>query len=225
VLKCVQTTIIEAACDLSDFPDAVSISNETDAGYDDSPKTDPSGMWCSVACGRSPSTLAVPTLNRFIGSTALVTGGASGLGAAVCRRLTAEGAAVIVADVDEAKAALLIEELRSTGSTATITHVDLSRSDGCAGLGEAVAASGVEALDVLVNNAGIARRTPIDGAHEEHWDALLAINLRAPALVTRALLPLLRARCRDRQCFFGRRLPRPVPAGGSMRQPRRRSAR
>lgn len=84
-------------------------------------------------------------MKRLVGKTALVTGGASGLGLAICQRYAAEGAHVIVADIDEAAGAILATEL---GGAFVRLNVS-SEADWDAAM------DGVERLDVLVNNAGI----------------------------------------------------------------------
>src|SRR5688500_200106 len=83
---------------------------------------------------------------RLDGRTALVTGGASGIGESTCRAFTAAGAAVIIADLDRARAEALSAELR--GSSVLI--VDISDE---AAVKSALA--GISKLDMLINNAGI----------------------------------------------------------------------
>jgi 3(or 17)beta-hydroxysteroid dehydrogenase len=86
-------------------------------------------------------------MERLTGKTALVTGGASGLGLAICQRFAAEGAAVIVADIDEVAGAALVDEL---GCGARFLRIDVSNEADWA-----AAMAGIDQLDVLVNNAGI----------------------------------------------------------------------
>ena len=116
------------------------------------------------------------------GRTALVTGGARGIGRAICERLAAEGARVAVGDIDGAKQAAV-----ELGRGALGVHLDVADSASVrAAVGEVTAALG--RIDVLVNNAGWDKVEPFVKASEETWDKVLAINLRGPIAVTRAVL-------------------------------------
>lgn len=86
-------------------------------------------------------------MQRLVGKTAMVTGGASGLGLAICQRFAEEGASIIVADIDKASGEALVAEL--TANTRFIP-LDVSKE------GDWVdAMAGIDRLDILVNNAGI----------------------------------------------------------------------
>src|SRR4051794_4481014 len=105
---------------------------------------------------------------RFEGTTALVTGAASGIGAATARRLAAEGARVVVADVDVQGADQVAAEL---GGTALAMDVRDSES----------VRAGIEAagpIEVLVNNAGVGWVAHFLDSGEELWDLELDVNLR-----------------------------------------------
>jgi len=110
------------------------------------------------------------------GRTAIVTGGGSGIGAAIAERLAQDGAHVRVADVNEAAARAVAERI---GGEAWV--VDLSNT----------AALGSLSLecDILVNNAGIQRVAPIEELEPEMFHRILAIMLEAPFLLIRAALP------------------------------------
>jgi 3(or 17)beta-hydroxysteroid dehydrogenase len=84
---------------------------------------------------------------RLSGKTALITGGASGLGLAICQRFVAEGATVIIADIDEVAGLALAEEL---GASARFERLDVSVEADWSNV-----TARIDALDVLVNNAGI----------------------------------------------------------------------
>lgn len=123
------------------------------------------------------------------GRTALVTGGSSGIGAAVVAELRTAGARVLVCGRDE-------EALRRSGSDpADVIAADLGSSAGVDGLVKAVAGR-TDALHLLVNNAG----TTLDGDPlaypEADWDATFDLNLKAVHHLTTALVPLLRAAAR-----------------------------
>jgi 2-hydroxycyclohexanecarboxyl-CoA dehydrogenase len=125
---------------------------------------------------------------RLDGRTALVTGGASGIGAATARRLAAEGARVAVGDVNEDGARQVAGEL--DGFACALDVAD------AASVRDAVAAT-VERLgdvDVLVNNAGTDRFAFFVNTDEELWDFVLGVNLRGVLAVTHAVLPRMQER-------------------------------
>ncbi|WP_454041715.1 SDR family NAD(P)-dependent oxidoreductase [Cellulosimicrobium sp. Marseille-Q8652] len=126
---------------------------------------------------------------RLDGKVALVSGGARGLGAAYVRALHAEGARVVVADLLEEESRALADEL---GERVLALRLDVTDEESWAAAVDAtVGAFG--ALDVLVNNAGIANAGRIERYGREKWDAVIAVNLTGTYLGVRAVLPALRA--------------------------------
>jgi 2-hydroxycyclohexanecarboxyl-CoA dehydrogenase len=125
---------------------------------------------------------------RLEGKTALVTGGASGIGAATARRLAAEGARVAIGDLNEQGARELAGELDGFGCAMDVADT--------ASVGAAVAGA-VEALgeiDVLVNNAGTDMFSFFVNTDEALWDFVLGVNLRGVIAVTHAVLPSMQQR-------------------------------
>jgi 3-hydroxybutyrate dehydrogenase len=114
--------------------------------------------------------------NTLSGRKALVTGGASGIGAACVRALAARGAKVVVADVDAAGAAALADEVGGT-----VWAVDLLDV-------EALGTLDLD-CDILVNNAGIQRISPIQDFDPGDFRRILTLMLEAPFLLIRAALP------------------------------------
>jgi NAD(P)-dependent dehydrogenase (short-subunit alcohol dehydrogenase family) len=129
-------------------------------------------------------------VNRFSGKIAAVTGGASGIGAATVARLAEEGAHVLVLDRDTMRGAAVLDAVRTAGGSGAVYHVDLSDLGSIAAVGAALAGD-FDAVHVLVNCAGIVRRAPLVESGSADWDVQVAINLRAPAMLSQALLPLL----------------------------------
>lgn len=112
------------------------------------------------------------------GKVAIVTGGARGIGKAICEKLAKEGAKVVVADVQVELAQETCDEFRAKGYEAISYGVDLSHADEIPGLiNFAVETYGT--LDILVNNAAIQIRCPSVNFTEENWDKICNINLKA----------------------------------------------
>jgi NAD(P)-dependent dehydrogenase (short-subunit alcohol dehydrogenase family) len=126
------------------------------------------------------------------GQSAIVTGGARGIGLAIAERLGHAGAAVAILDMDEAQAGRTAEALRRAGIDAAAHAVDVSDEAGvAAAVGAVLAARG--RVDVLVNNAGIYPHTPFEELTFAEWRRVLATNLDGIFLVTHAAYPAMKA--------------------------------
>ena len=119
---------------------------------------------------------------------AVVTGAASGIGRATASALAAEGARVVVADVDRAKGEAAAAELRAEGRRADYVYVDMTDPASI----DAFAAEVQQRfgpVDVLVNGAGWGKTQPFLEGTPEFWGKLVALNFVGPMQLTKALLP------------------------------------
>lgn len=118
--------------------------------------------------------------------TAIVTGAARGIGAAVAKRLASDGFAVAVIDLDETAAKPIVEEIEIVGGRALAVGVDVSDEQGVQRAVERVAEELGEPT-VLINNAGIIRDNLLLKMSLEDWDAVMSVHLRGAFLMTRAV--------------------------------------
>lgn len=122
--------------------------------------------------------------------TVLVTGAGSGLGRGMCIQLARDGHTIIATDID--------------GDAADQTVTMLTNATGCRALKLDVTSRieveslsdvlGDQAVDVLINNAGLQHVAPLESFPQERWDMLLGVMLHGPCMLTRALLPTMRER-------------------------------
>jgi meso-butanediol dehydrogenase/(S,S)-butanediol dehydrogenase/diacetyl reductase len=128
---------------------------------------------------------------RFEKKVALITGAASGIGAATARRFAREGATVIVADINEAGAKQVAEEIAGAGADAIALRADVAEPrDVEAMIARAAAAYG--RLDVLHNNATLVETGQIAHLTVEGWNRTLAVNLTGTFLGIKYALPVMR---------------------------------
>lgn len=123
------------------------------------------------------------------GRSVIVTGASSGIGRAAALAFAAEGAKVLVADLNAEGAQTVVKEIEEAGGTAVAVTGDLSEQ----AVVDQVAATAVErfgGVDVLVNNAGIMdRMSALADVDDAEWERVIRVNLTAPFLLTRAVLP------------------------------------
>ena len=123
------------------------------------------------------------------GKTALVTGGSRGIGAAVARRLAADGANVVLTYIgpsDDADA--VVREIADAGGTASAVHADASRpGDGTAAVAATVDRHG--GIDIVVNNAGVMLMRHLDDTDDDAYRTTFDVNVRGPLELVRAAAP------------------------------------
>ncbi|MEV6114061.1 glucose 1-dehydrogenase [Streptomyces sp. NPDC052109] len=129
---------------------------------------------------------------RFAGRTAVVTGAASGIGAATAERLAQEGAAVVLADIADERGEAVAERITKGGGRAAYVHADVSSEDDWTRVVDAAHAFG--SVDVLVSNAYTVDVRPAHEMTPESWRRQLDVNLTGGFLGFRAVLPDLRER-------------------------------
>jgi 2-keto-3-deoxy-L-fuconate dehydrogenase len=130
---------------------------------------------------------------RLDHKTTLVTGAASGIGAAIASAFAQSGAKVYLADRDAAGAETQAAAIRAAGGQAVSLALDVTREADCAAAAEQIARE-TPGLDILVNNAGIGSVGTLLQAKGEDLDRLYAVNVRGIFNVTKALLPGMVAR-------------------------------
>jgi NAD(P)-dependent dehydrogenase (short-subunit alcohol dehydrogenase family) len=133
---------------------------------------------------------------RLEDKVAIVTGSAGGIGSATARRLAAEGAAVLIADIDLKGAEAVARQIESGGGRAVAQHVDLASEESVKAMVEAARAH-FGGVDILHNNAAatspdiLGRDGGIVDADLGVWDTTMAINLRGTMLACKYALPLM----------------------------------
>ena len=139
---------------------------------------------------------------RLEGKTAIVTGGASGFGAGIAKKFIAEGARVMVADINSAAAADYAREL---GENAIAQSVDVSNGDSVSAMTDAALAA-FGHIDILINNAGVTHLpAALDEISEEDFDRVLSVNVKSVYLTARSIVPHMKTRRRHPQCRLHRR--------------------
>ena len=137
--------------------------------------------------------MAVSAGLRLEDKVAVVTGAGSGFGAGMARRFAAEGAAVVLADIDEAAGQAVTAEIAEAGGRASYVHCDVTERASVREMVQA-ATEGFGRLDILVNNAGYSHvNQPLIEVSEEDFDRVYAVNVKAIYLSTLEAVPVLRA--------------------------------
>jgi NAD(P)-dependent dehydrogenase (short-subunit alcohol dehydrogenase family) len=128
-------------------------------------------------------------LQRFAGRVAVVTGAASGLGAAIATRLAAEGARVVLADVDRGGLEQVHAAIAQAGGAATIIPTDVTRNADVAAMVRTAESLG--GLHVLVLSAAVEIRRPLVETDDADWQRVLDVNLKGPFLCMKHAIPAM----------------------------------
>ena len=128
---------------------------------------------------------------RLQNKVALITGAAVGIGAEIAKRFAAEGAQVVIGDVNAAEAQTTSESIRRSGGSARSVPLDVTREESWKEALDGIRTAEGR-LDVLVNNAGITKRIPITEMSLEDFERIMAVNVRGVFLGIKHALPFMK---------------------------------
>jgi len=147
-------------------------------------------------------------MGNLDGKTAIVSGAGRGIGRAIALKLAAEGARVVVNDLDSEPALETVTTVKEAGGEAVACPGSIT-VDGFAEQFVATAVDSFGGLDIVVNNAGYTWDGVIQKTTDEQWDAILDVHLRAPFRILRAAQPVISAAAK-REAAEGRTVHRKV---------------
>jgi NAD(P)-dependent dehydrogenase (short-subunit alcohol dehydrogenase family) len=124
------------------------------------------------------------------GKTAIITGGAGGIGRATALLFASEGAAVCIADLSQETGVELEGEISAGGGRAIFVQADVTRATDCRRVVERTLEK-FGGVDVLFNNAGIIRRASLVEISEDEWDRVMAVNVKSVFLMCRDVIPIM----------------------------------
>ena len=124
---------------------------------------------------------------KLSGKVAVVTGAAQGIGEAIARKLAGEGATIVAADINIERAKQVAEEMKDQGKTAVAFKADVSNRADVRNLMENTVEN-FGAIHILVNNAGVGRRQPLQEMSEECWDMVMNVDLKGVLYCTQEVL-------------------------------------
>ena len=136
------------------------------------------------------SVLGNTAAKRLRGKTALITGGAGGIGRATALLFAGEGAAVAIVDLNDEAGQQVVREISVAGGRAVFEHADVTRAADCLRVAERTVHEFGD-IHILFNNAGIIRRASVIEISEQDWDAVMAVNVKSIFLMCREVIPFM----------------------------------
>jgi NAD(P)-dependent dehydrogenase (short-subunit alcohol dehydrogenase family) len=129
-------------------------------------------------------------MKQLDGKTALVTGGASGIGRATALLFASEGAAMGIVDLNQEAGEEVAREICAAGGRAIFERADVTRPADCRRVVERIVHE-FGGIHILFNNAGIIRRASVLEISEEDWDVVMAVNVKSIFLMSREVIPIM----------------------------------
>jgi 3-oxoacyl-[acyl-carrier protein] reductase len=129
-------------------------------------------------------------MGKLNGKIAIVSGAGRGIGRSIARKLAAEGASVVVNDLDDAPAHQVVDEITGAGGRAVACPGSVAAAD----FGERFVGAATQhfgGLDIIINNAGYTWDSVVQKMTDEQWDAILDVHLKAPFRILRAAQPVI----------------------------------
>ena len=127
----------------------------------------------------------------LLGRTALISGGASGIGKAIAKIFAKEGANVLIFDIDDDNGESTVREINEKGGKSLFIPGDVSISADCKN-SVAFTISNFGSLEILVNNAGIVCRASVLDTSEDDWDRVMSVNVKSVFLLCKYAIPLMK---------------------------------
>ena len=134
--------------------------------------------------------LGIMAGKQLYGKTALITGGAGGIGRATAMLFASEGAAVGIVDLNQEQGQEVAREISTAGGRAIFEGADVTRPADCRRVAERIVDQ-FGGIHILFNNAGIIRRASAVEISEEDWDAVMAVNVKSVFLMSREVIPIM----------------------------------
>jgi 3-oxoacyl-[acyl-carrier protein] reductase len=128
---------------------------------------------------------------QLAGKVAMVTGASRGIGRAISLALAKESSTVVLAARSIQQLQITAEQVTMAGGTAHVVHVELTEEQSIRNLIQVINEK-LGRLDILVNNAGVTHSAPLEQTSTEDWQRCISINARAPFILCREALPLLK---------------------------------
>jgi len=122
--------------------------------------------------------------------TAIITGGASGIGRATAQLFAREGASIVITDISEAAGHEAAKAITDSGGRAVFEGADVTKDTDCRRVA-ALAKQAFGSIHVLFNNAGIIRRATVLDLSEDDWDRVMSVNVKAMFLMSKHVIPLM----------------------------------